>query len=293
MSDYATMMAYAMDQLRAEGVPEANLRAAAAHLVGQAQSESSLNPAASHDGGIGYGIYGANGSRLQNMQSWMVANGYPRDSAEGQMRYMAHEAMSNNYAPTRNILMNATPETLAQNTNAVTANFERPAVINNRSGNVLAAYNAYDPTVPAPPMQQAQAVTGAPQPSTSTAPTSSQAPQGGLLASLFGGQSPGTGTGTGQPGGQNQGALGQIAGLFGVPTSGSVGGVNVGLGSGGLNIGGLTLGGGSPVSPAQTAQDSAPSPFIGGVAPATKPGAASLASLQNLYTPKPILGGIV
>ena len=41
----STMMKYAMDQLRKEGVPEANLRAAAAHLVGQAYMESEIGRA--------------------------------------------------------------------------------------------------------------------------------------------------------------------------------------------------------------------------------------------------------
>ncbi len=45
------MMAYAMDQLRREGVPESNLRQAAAHLVGQAHMESGLNPNTVHDQG--------------------------------------------------------------------------------------------------------------------------------------------------------------------------------------------------------------------------------------------------
>lgn len=47
------MMSYAMDQLCREGVPEGKLREAAAHLVGQAQMESGLDPNKSHDGGTG------------------------------------------------------------------------------------------------------------------------------------------------------------------------------------------------------------------------------------------------
>ncbi len=94
------MMRYAMDQLRTEGVPEDQLRQAAAHMVGQAQMESGLNPNAVHDGGTGYGIYGArdpNGrvkNAVREMLRWLKANGYEPNSAEGQMRYMTHEAMS-------------------------------------------------------------------------------------------------------------------------------------------------------------------------------------------------------
>ena len=34
------------------------------------------------------------------MLDWMQANGYPQNSLEGQMRYMAHEAMTGGYGPT-------------------------------------------------------------------------------------------------------------------------------------------------------------------------------------------------
>ena len=128
-----------MDQLRQEGVPEQNLRAAAAHLTGQADAESGFNPNLSHDGGIGYGLYGANGDRLKSMLAWQRANGYPDNSLEGQARYMAHEAM-NNYPTTRSILMNASPDTLAANTGIVTSDFERPAVINDRRAAVAKAF---------------------------------------------------------------------------------------------------------------------------------------------------------
>lgn len=144
------MMTWAIDQLRAEGVPEDNLRAAAAHLVGQAYMESGLNPNATHDNGTGYGIYGARLGRADNMLDWLKANGYPQNSAEGQMRYMAHEAMNGDaYGRTRDVLMNASPDTLAKNSGVITANFERPAVNNDRSGAVVSAYNAFDPDKPA------------------------------------------------------------------------------------------------------------------------------------------------
>jgi hypothetical protein len=138
----AAMMGFAMDQLRSEGVPEASLRAAAAHLVGQADMESGLRPWLSHDGGTGYGIYGARLGRRSAMLAWLSKNGYARDSAEGQQRYMAHDAMSGRYRRTRDILMNASPEMLARDSWAVTREFESPAVTNNRSGAVLQAYRA-------------------------------------------------------------------------------------------------------------------------------------------------------
>jgi Phage tail lysozyme len=140
MATQQEMMAYAMDELRRQGVPEANLKAAAAHLVGQAQAESGLNPSATHDNGTGYGIYGARLGRADAMQQWLSANGYPRDSAEGQMRYMAREAMSPAYPRTRDVLMNASPDTLAADHTTVTREFERPAVIDDRSKGVLSAY---------------------------------------------------------------------------------------------------------------------------------------------------------
>ena len=56
-------MQAAMDQLRKEGVPEGNLKAAAAMLVGEAQMEFGLDPTKIHDQGTGYGIYGARLSR--------------------------------------------------------------------------------------------------------------------------------------------------------------------------------------------------------------------------------------
>lgn len=143
----ADAMKYAMAQLREEGVPEANLRAAAAHLVGQAISESGLRPGAVHDGGIGYGIYGANDTRLTAMRAWMKARGYPQNSLEGQQRFMAHEAMTNpRFAATRHILMRADESSINPGTvNEVTGNFEGPKVINSRIGNVRAAYKHAGP----------------------------------------------------------------------------------------------------------------------------------------------------
>lgn len=139
------MMAYAMDQLRREGVPEDRLREAAAHLVGQATMESGLDPNKVHDGGTGYGIYGARdpkgwgtyrGARRSDMVRWLEKNGYARNSAEGQMREMAHSAMSGRYPRTRGILMGGGSGDLERDTNAITGEFESPAVINRRSGAV-------------------------------------------------------------------------------------------------------------------------------------------------------------
>ena len=139
------MMAYAMDQLRKEGVPEDKLRESAAHLVGQATMESGLDPNKVHDGGTGYGIYGArdpkgwgsyNGARRSDMVRWLEKNGYARNSAEGQMREMAHSAMSGRYPRTRSILMGGGSGNLETDTNRITGEFEAPKIINRRSGAV-------------------------------------------------------------------------------------------------------------------------------------------------------------
>lgn len=139
------MMRYAMDQLRREGVPEGQLRQAAAHLVGQAHMESGLDPNKIHDGGTGYGIYGARdpkgwgtyrGARRSDMVRWLEANGYARNSAEGQMREMVHQAMSGKYPRTKAILMGRGTGDVDHDTNTITKEFESPAVINRRSGAV-------------------------------------------------------------------------------------------------------------------------------------------------------------
>jgi murein DD-endopeptidase MepM/ murein hydrolase activator NlpD/transposase InsO family protein len=135
------MMAYAMDQLRREGVPEGQLRESAAHLVGQAQMESGLDPNTSHDGGTGFGIYGARDpspgrGRRTDMFKWLEKNGYARNSAEGQMRYMAHEAVSGRFKQTRRVLMGQGSGDLERDTDTITREFESPAIINRRSGAV-------------------------------------------------------------------------------------------------------------------------------------------------------------
>lgn len=141
-------MQAAMEQLRAEGVPEENVKHAAALLTGQAQAESSLNPNTSHDNGTGYGIYGARNERRTKMLSWMKDNGYANNSLEGQMKYMAHEAMTDKaYGPSRQALMGASPETMGAATSTLTNNFERPLRDNSpaRLAHANAALNGITP----------------------------------------------------------------------------------------------------------------------------------------------------
>jgi hypothetical protein len=134
------MMKIAEDQLRKEGVPEKNLQAAAANLVGQADMESGLDPNKVHDNGTGFGIYGARLSRRQKMFNWLASNGYAKNSAEGQMRYMSHEAMSGAYPQTKASLMSGAYG--ADTTNRITREFESPAVVNARFGAVEQARRA-------------------------------------------------------------------------------------------------------------------------------------------------------
>jgi hypothetical protein len=135
--DVGFAMRIAKDQLRQEGVPEEHLDAAAAALVGNAIAESSLNHRAVHDSGTGYGIYGAGHGRRTKMFAWLAANGYAKDSFEGQQRYMAHEAM-HDYPVSRRALMNATDPSVAGD--VLERNFEAPKVNNNRH---LAFHRAY------------------------------------------------------------------------------------------------------------------------------------------------------
>ena len=139
------MLFFCKEPTRKEGVPEGNLDAAAAHLVGQAHMESGLNPKATHDyvGGVptGAGIYGARLKRKDAMLDWLDKNKFSKDSLEGQTRYMAHEAITK-YPTTANILRNAKPENFERDTPLITKNFEAPAVINYRTGAVQQAYNS-------------------------------------------------------------------------------------------------------------------------------------------------------
>jgi hypothetical protein len=130
-SKIAITKAAMIEQLRKEGVPEANLEYAAALMTGQGMSESGLNSKAVHDGGTGYGIYGARGGRLTAMLNWLAANGYAQNSLVGQARYMVHEAMTGkSYGPTRDALLGASAANMASGTRTITRNFERPAVDN-------------------------------------------------------------------------------------------------------------------------------------------------------------------
>lgn len=169
----AQMMAWAMDQLRKEGVPEGNLRAAAAHLVGQADMESGLHPGKSHDGGTGFGIYGARLDRWRKMWAWMEKNGFGKTSAEGQIREMVHSAMNGGYKNTRRILMNANENSFDRDTPIITREFENPARVNYRTGAVRNAFRTGPVLAPRPEPAQApaagarglspmSAVTGAP-----------------------------------------------------------------------------------------------------------------------------------
>lgn len=152
----AAMMRYAMDQLRREGVPEAQLRQSAAHLVGQATMESGLDPNKTHDPDAsgrptGYGIYGARLVRRDRMLKWLEDHGYARNSAEGQMRYMTHEAMSGRYPRTKRILMGNGTGNVDSDTNTITGEFESPKVINYRAGAVKGAYRTGPDAEPAKP----------------------------------------------------------------------------------------------------------------------------------------------
>ena len=147
-----------MDQLRQEGVAPEHLRAAAAELVGQAISESTLTPNLPHDGGTGYGIYGARLERRDAMFAWLASHGFSKNSLEGQMRFMAHEAMTNpRFARTREILRGATEGNIIGRTGDVTTNFEGPGPaswpkgpFNDRRPNVGKAYRAGEEAKPAP-----------------------------------------------------------------------------------------------------------------------------------------------
>lgn len=211
-------MGWAMDQLRREGVPEQNLKAAAAHLVGQATMESGLDPTKVHDQGTGYGIYGARLDRRTRMFNWLDRNGFSRNSLEGQIRYMAKEAMTDPaYSTTRNILVTANANNFASQVPIITKNFENPAVINYRTNAVLQSYN----TGPGGTF----AATGA-------------LPQTGIGVSGGGGSGTGAGSGTGGTGGA--GGLGGT-GLSGIGTAGSsatpIGGGSAAGGGGGSGAG--------------------------------------------------------
>ena len=118
------------DELRKQGVPEANLPYAVAAMAGQVQGESGFNPKAVHDSGTGYGIYGARDpspgrGRRTDMFKWLEANGYTKDSPEGQARYMVHEAFTK-YPKTRGALVGANKDNIGEVTSVLVNDFERP-----------------------------------------------------------------------------------------------------------------------------------------------------------------------
>jgi Phage tail lysozyme len=115
------------DQLVRDGLSPDKAEEASNLLAGQALSESELKPNTPHDNNTGYGIYGAGKGRRDKMFKWLAANGYAKDSLEGQSRYMAHEVMTDKtYSKSRQALENATPENRTQNTKTLIDNFERP-----------------------------------------------------------------------------------------------------------------------------------------------------------------------
>ena len=125
------------DELRKKGVPEENVPYAVALLSGQVQVESGFNPTARHDPDritgeyTGYGIYGARDpkpgqGRKTDMFKWLEANGYDRNSAEGQARYMVTEAFSGKFPQSARALRNATKDTIADGSKALTYEFENP-----------------------------------------------------------------------------------------------------------------------------------------------------------------------
>lgn len=129
-----------VDQLRKEGVPEKNLPHAAALLAGQVQYESGFKPTLTHDQGTGYGIYGARLKRREEMFNWLNENKFSKDSAEGQGRYMAYEAMNKReYAISKAALMNASEENMKIGARTLTTNFERPR---EQEQNSINRYNA-------------------------------------------------------------------------------------------------------------------------------------------------------
>lgn len=118
------------DEMRKQGVPESNIPYAVAAMAGQVKAESGFNPRAVHDSGTGYGIYGARDpspgrGRRTDMFKWLEANGYQKDSPEGQARYMVHEAFTK-YPQTRRALVGANKDNIGEVTGVLVNDFERP-----------------------------------------------------------------------------------------------------------------------------------------------------------------------
>jgi hypothetical protein len=126
--DIMPAMKIAIDQLAREQVPSDNLKYAAALLIGQALTESGLNPNAIHDNNTGYGIYGARLERKDAMWKWLKDNSYPENSLEGQVRYMVIEAMAKPIC--RQSLLTATSYNQPLGNFILTHFFEAPKIEN-------------------------------------------------------------------------------------------------------------------------------------------------------------------
>jgi len=138
---YRLGMAVAMDELRKQGMPEDKIRGAAAILIGNASAESELIPQTRHEaGGTGYGIYGADPSRQQQMFKWLAANGYDRASFVGQVRQMVIASKThitrrgNSWAALQN------PNIGYSGRGSYEDIFESPQVNNNRNAQIALAY---------------------------------------------------------------------------------------------------------------------------------------------------------
>jgi len=140
--------AAARAQLKAEGVPDAELDTATQALIGQAIAESGGNPNTVHDKGTGYGIYGARLDRRDKMLTWLAENKYAKNSPEGQAKYMAHEAMTRYPTVARALRGHGT----ARQKGWITENiFENPLVKNNRNSAIDDAARYKDAAPPPMP----------------------------------------------------------------------------------------------------------------------------------------------
>jgi lysophospholipase L1-like esterase len=89
------------------------------------------------------------------MLKWLEENGYDKNSAEGQGRYMVHEAFSGKYAGSANALRNANKDNIKDVTSVLTTEFEAPAettqniinrtsIANQEINNGISAARSYD-----------------------------------------------------------------------------------------------------------------------------------------------------
>ena len=137
----------AQDELVKQGVPRENASAAAAALVGNVIQESGGDPNKVHDGGTGYGLYGARLARRDKLLADLRTHGYAANDAEQQMRHMVREALHDpTYRATAAALRGATVGNLGAVTNTVARDFKRPneAAANyaGRRNNAALAYAA-------------------------------------------------------------------------------------------------------------------------------------------------------